>query len=142
MATPPPPPQPRMHLMSRMLLPPAMLRAMLRVSGGLPTNHPLRERTARALAEGNPVAPYVAPPSRRHIYINGAEMSAPPPHIGVPVQPKGGVLGGESQCSVCLRNYVDDDKCIMLPCGHTYHEPCIMQWVHTKANCPMCRYQL
>ena len=120
-----------------------MLRAMLRVSTGLPSNHPLRERVTQALADGQAVAPYVPPPVRGHVFINGVEMNAPQPlPVGVPVHPKGGVVGGESQCSVCLHDYKDDDNCCMLPCGHSFHQACIMEWVKTKANCPMCRYEL
>ena len=151
-----------------MTLPPAMLRAMVRVSGGLPGNHPLRQRTAQAISDGDPVGPNVPPPGRvwrdgrgwqataaqpgpvfvngvemnAPVFVNGVEMNAPPAPpraVGVAVRPQDGRVGGKACCAVCLNDYAADDDCVVLPCGHGFHRACIMRWVGTNPSCPLCR---
>ncbi|CAF2155059.1 unnamed protein product [Brassica napus] len=29
-----------------------------------------------------------------------------------------------------------------LPCGHCYHDNCILPWLETRNSCPVCRFQL
>lgn len=44
-----------------------------------------------------------------------------------------------AQCIVCLEDYVLDELLIKLYCGHVYHRDCILSWLNTKGNCPVCR---
>ena len=30
----------------------------------------------------------------------------------------------------------------MLPCKHTYHEPCLAPWMASNNSCPTCRLEL
>lgn len=31
---------------------------------------------------------------------------------------------------------------VRMPCGHDFHEDCLLQWVRTHHTCPVCRYEL
>lgn len=46
-----------------------------------------------------------------------------------------------STCSCCLEDFSAEDVVARLPCGHVFHEKCIMNWFLMRAsnNCPMCR---
>lgn len=46
-------------------------------------------------------------------------------------------------CSICIDSFcADTAKVVHLPCGHFYHEKCILEWFKTKFTCPFCRYSL
>ena len=41
---------------------------------------------------------------------------------------------------ICQDNVFENEKVVaVLPCGHTFHESCIIQWVNRKNNCPYCK---
>merc|ERR1712196_343572 len=44
-----------------------------------------------------------------------------------------------TECSVCLAGISDEDHVQTLPCGHGFHEHCIVRWAQTSNQCPMCR---
>lgn len=48
-----------------------------------------------------------------------------------------------NECSICLEQYIKNDKVIELSCKHTYHEKCIKEWMDTNNisnnSCPICR---
>ena len=43
------------------------------------------------------------------------------------------------QCSICTDLFEDDGAISALPCGHTFHENCINQWLNSANTCPSCR---
>ncbi|KAE8731852.1 RING-H2 finger protein ATL7 [Hibiscus syriacus] len=46
----------------------------------------------------------------------------------------------DTQCSVCLGDYQEEDKLQQIPaCGHTFHMDCIDHWLANHATCPLCR---
>ncbi|KAI4352607.1 hypothetical protein L6164_006843 [Bauhinia variegata] len=48
-----------------------------------------------------------------------------------------------SQCTVCLSEYHDEDILRILPnCGHSFHVTCIDIWLHQHSTCPVCRISL
>ncbi|XP_065871348.1 probable E3 ubiquitin-protein ligase RHY1A [Euphorbia lathyris] len=42
-------------------------------------------------------------------------------------------------CSICLENFVDEDKLIHLPCEHRFHSACLDRWIRSCGDCPYCR---
>jgi len=48
----------------------------------------------------------------------------------------------EQVCWVCQEEYVTGDKCRKLPCGHSFHESCLLPWLESHNTCPVCRYDL
>ena len=50
--------------------------------------------------------------------------------------------GGENECNICLEQYALDQAVIYLPCLHTYHDNCILEWLrkpHETPACPICQ---
>lgn len=44
----------------------------------------------------------------------------------------------DKQCSICLFEYFDTDRLMILPCLHAYHEHCARTWLQSKRTCPIC----
>ncbi|XP_053180189.1 E3 ubiquitin-protein ligase RNF103 [Scomber japonicus] len=46
-----------------------------------------------------------------------------------------------SECVVCLENFVSEELLMGLPCGHAFHQQCIVVWLAAGRNCcPVCRW--
>ncbi|CAB4312877.1 unnamed protein product [Prunus armeniaca] len=45
----------------------------------------------------------------------------------------------DSECSICLGEFKDGEKCRQLECEHAFHGECIDQWLLKKMHCPLCR---
>lgn len=45
-------------------------------------------------------------------------------------------------CSICLLEVNKGENTILVPCGHMYHEPCILKWFEVNNRCPVCRFDL
>lgn len=46
-----------------------------------------------------------------------------------------------TECAVCLEVYSQGALICGLPCGHNYHEKCVMRWFQTdNSQCPICRW--
>lgn len=46
---------------------------------------------------------------------------------------------GEESCCVCMCDIEHKDVAIKLPCGHEFHEECVMQWLDHRTTCPICK---
>eukprot|EP00934_Nitzschia_sp_Nitz4_P008036 Nitzschia sp. Nitz4//scaffold290_size23356//3169//5117//NITZ4_008486-RA/size23356-augustus-gene-0.33-mRNA-1//1//CDS//3329546087//8026//frame0 len=46
------------------------------------------------------------------------------------------------ECCICLEPNNLGDKVCRLPCAHIFHSECILEWMHRKCSCPVCRYEL
>lgn len=45
-------------------------------------------------------------------------------------------------CSICIEEYIEDDRVRVLSCGHFFHSDCIKLWlVERHAVCPMCKVE-
>ncbi|XP_063792661.1 E3 ubiquitin-protein ligase RNF43-like [Pseudophryne corroboree] len=42
-------------------------------------------------------------------------------------------------CAICLMEYEEGERVIVLSCSHRYHPSCILQWFATNLSCPLCR---
>jgi len=49
------------------------------------------------------------------------------------------ILGEQSRtCSICLEDFVADEKLLITGCKHYYHDDCIRPWLRCNASCPLC----
>lgn len=54
----------------------------------------------------------------------------------------------QTSCAVCLDDYSEDSKILLLPCKHFFHEACLNQWVDAcceipkPLTCPLCTVPL
>lgn len=44
----------------------------------------------------------------------------------------------EGVCSICLENFLINDKVNKLSCNHIFHKNCLDSWIQNN-NCPLCR---
>lgn len=70
---------------------------------------------------------------------DGSDLSPQDELMSEYVAPPG--MLANTECAICLENYHYGVTLCGLPCGHTYHEQCIMGWI-TRDNhcCPVCRW--
>ncbi|KAK2986672.1 hypothetical protein RJ640_020834 [Escallonia rubra] len=47
-----------------------------------------------------------------------------------------------SVCAVCKDSVNVGEMAKKLPCGHEYHEDCIVPWLGSRNTCPVCRFEL
>ena len=43
------------------------------------------------------------------------------------------------ECEICFENVNKGDTIYNLECYHKYHSDCLMEWMHYKQDCPVCR---
>ncbi|XP_054813687.1 E3 ubiquitin-protein ligase At3g02290-like [Prosopis cineraria] len=43
-------------------------------------------------------------------------------------------------CAVCLEDFVPKQEVMVTPCKHMFHEDCIMPWLRSQGQCPICRF--
>ena len=48
----------------------------------------------------------------------------------------------KKQCLICLEDFKNGDKTIMLPCIHFFHSNCIKNWLLSQNTCPICKFKL
>ena len=44
------------------------------------------------------------------------------------------------RCPICLDDFESGQEVMLTPCNHMFHEDCIMPWVKSNSQCPVCRY--
>uniref|UniRef100_A0A1J3H218 RING-type E3 ubiquitin transferase n=1 Tax=Noccaea caerulescens TaxID=107243 RepID=A0A1J3H218_NOCCA len=45
----------------------------------------------------------------------------------------------EKRCSVCLEDFEPKETVMLTPCKHMFHQECIVPWLKSKGQCPLCR---
>ena len=45
-------------------------------------------------------------------------------------------------CCICIEEIAIGQKTILLPCGHMFHNDCIITWLKKNNTCPMCRFEI
>ena len=46
----------------------------------------------------------------------------------------------EEECTICCSTLKESDVLVIpASCQHKYHSDCIIKWLKTRAECPMCR---
>lgn len=46
----------------------------------------------------------------------------------------------EKRCAICLEDFDTRQEVMVTPCNHMFHEDCIVPWVKSNGQCPVCRY--
>ncbi|KAL0724687.1 hypothetical protein Bca4012_039286 [Brassica carinata] len=46
----------------------------------------------------------------------------------------------EKRCTVCLEDFEPKETVMLTPCKHMFHEECIVPWLKSKGQCPLCRF--
>ena len=68
--------------------------------------------------------------------VNTAETSA---CCSAPQQPLGVIF--MTECAICLESYKIGATLCGLPCGHAFHQQCILGWLQRDNHCcPVCRW--
>lgn len=48
----------------------------------------------------------------------------------------------DSECCICLTQYVEGAELCSLPCNHYFHFGCISRWLRINATCPLCKFNI
>lgn len=46
------------------------------------------------------------------------------------------------ECSICLETFSWNERLRVLPCKHSFHSCCIMQWLTRVGVCPLCKLDI
>ena len=46
-----------------------------------------------------------------------------------------------TSCSICFEVLEEKDTC-KTKCNHSFHTSCLLKWINSHSNCPMCRTEL
>lgn len=46
------------------------------------------------------------------------------------------------RCAVCLDDFESGEQVLLTPCNHMFHEDCIIPWVRSHGQCPVCRFAI
>lgn len=59
-----------------------------------------------------------------------------PPPKGAPAPP------APEPCSICMLEFEARQPLIVLPCKHSFHDPCVREWFKHASTCPLCRFDV
>lgn len=48
----------------------------------------------------------------------------------------------EKNCAICLEDFEPRQVVMLTPCSHMFHEECIVPWVKSHGQCPVCRFAI
>ncbi|KAJ4836791.1 hypothetical protein Tsubulata_029977 [Turnera subulata] len=84
----------------------------------------------------------IAPPQATSLGLDPAIIDSLP-IILVTKNVENGDVIIETECSICLSLFEDQEKVKVLPeCNHAYHSECLDKWLSTQSSCPLCRASL
>ncbi|XP_065873322.1 uncharacterized protein [Euphorbia lathyris] len=46
------------------------------------------------------------------------------------------------RCAVCLEDFEAKEMVMVTPCNHMFHEECIVPWIKSHGQCPVCRFSI
>jgi hypothetical protein len=52
------------------------------------------------------------------------------------------LLNEDHSCPICIGDFVLEQSVYYLPCGHCFHNNCVLDWLKVKISCPTCRTSL
>ncbi|KAK1626855.1 hypothetical protein QYE76_001170 [Lolium multiflorum] len=98
--------------------------------------------------EATPIPPMPTPPGTAvdaAATAGGGDVELGMDEAAISALPRVVVHGGdaataEASCAVCLGDYDRGDVLRVLPgCDHSFHRPCVDQWLRLRPSCPVCR---
>lgn len=57
----------------------------------------------------------------------------------VPIENVDKMDDDKKNCVICLNDFKNGDKAIILPCIHLFHKDCITSWLKQNDKCPICK---
>ncbi|CAM9305779.1 unnamed protein product [Ascophyllum nodosum] len=51
-------------------------------------------------------------------------------------------LGDDTQCCICLEDFLAGHVVTRLPCLHPFHTACIRDWLDASGTCPVCKHRV
>ncbi|GKV29005.1 hypothetical protein SLEP1_g37988 [Rubroshorea leprosula] len=48
----------------------------------------------------------------------------------------------DSECCICLSQYLEGAELHILPCNHHFHSQCVSKWLRINATCPLCKFNI
>ena len=48
----------------------------------------------------------------------------------------------KKRCNICLEDFSNGEKVLVLPCLHIFHTNCIKEWFKSNNTCPLCKSQI
>lgn len=52
------------------------------------------------------------------------------------------VVPPDMECTICLEDSTSGAPWRGLPCGHSFHQPCLLEWLRRSRRCPLCRLDI
>ena len=50
--------------------------------------------------------------------------------------------GKDKECVVCMNEYQQGEKLLVLTCFHRFHYECVLKWFADNSSCPVCRVKI
>jgi hypothetical protein len=51
-------------------------------------------------------------------------------------------ISDSAVCSICQEDWILGETALSMPCNHTFHPPCIQEWLKEHNSCPICRFEV
>ena len=48
----------------------------------------------------------------------------------------------KKNCIICMEDFKVGDEVIYLPCLHVFHKDCILEWLGSHDDCPICKFKI
>lgn len=84
-----------------------------------------------------------APPPPPAEHATGADEEGGAAAEGEGAAAESGTPPGNDTCVVCIDAFADGNAVVTLPCGHNFHEACVLPWLREKSSlCPLCKHSI
>lgn len=87
---------------------------------------------------------YIPPPPPRKSAPKRLSLYYREPGLGVLQNPNNANIVNDDgkRCAVCLEDFEREESVMLTPCNHMFHQDCIVPWVKSNGQCPVCRFSI